>query len=132
MKNPTVLLVDDEPWFAEALRLSLEAEGFEFIIQTDMTSALQFLRSNNVSVVVTDIMMPPGRDYEHIDSAETGFHFVKLLKQEWPRLPVVCLSVVGDHRKIADLRREGVSYLRKGEVPLETAVARIKAVASIY
>ena len=124
-----VLLVDDEPGFALALRFTLEAEDLECETATDMSSALKYLENNDVTVLVTDIMMPPGADYPNVDSQETGFHLISIVKRRWPRLPVICLSVIGDHAKIEALKRLNVRFLRKGETPLETAVKIIKKVS---
>jgi CheY-like chemotaxis protein len=124
------LLIDDEPWFADALRVGLEADGFECVAFTDMSSGLRYLEQNSVSVVVTDIMMPPGQDYPNVSSLETGFHLVRIVRQRWPDLPIVCLSVIGDQRKINYLKGMNTRYLRKGETPLERAVEVIRSAAT--
>jgi CheY-like chemotaxis protein len=121
-----VLFVDDEPWFHESLRFALESKGFECHFRTDMTSALEFLKNNQVSVVVTDIMMPAGKDFPEVDSQETGFFFVKKLKTEMPEIRIICLSVIGDEAKIRSLRGLRIDYLRKGEVPLSTVIQSIE------
>lgn len=127
--NKRILLVDDEPGLAIALRYSLEAEHLDCEAVTDMSMALRYLESNSVTVLVTDIMMPPGCDFPNIDSSETGFHFISMVKRRWPGLPVICLSVIGDNAKIKSLMRQNVRFLRKGETPLETAVKVIKNAA---
>jgi DNA-binding NarL/FixJ family response regulator len=124
--NKRVLLVDDEPGFAVALHVALEAESLDCITATDMSSALRYLETNEVAVLVTDVMMPPGKDYSEIDSQEAGFHLISIVKERWPRLPVICLSVIGNHSKIRSLMRLNVRFLRKGETPLETAIKIIK------
>jgi CheY-like chemotaxis protein len=121
-----VLFVDDEPWFHESLRFALESRGFECHFTTDMTTALEFLETKTVSVVVTDIMMPAGKKFPHVDSQETGFFFIKKLKAEIPGMRIVCLSVIGDEAKIRALRGLRVEYLRKGEVPLSTVIQTIE------
>lgn len=121
----TVLFVDDEPWFHESLRYALELKGIECLTVTDMTSALQAMKTGEISVVVTDIMMPAGSSFPNIDSQETGFHLIRILVRDWPKTKVVCLSVIGDQTKIRSLRQYGIEYLRKGEVPLATAVDKI-------
>jgi CheY-like chemotaxis protein len=125
----TILFVDDEPWYHEAIRIKLESKGFECLTVTDMSAALELLATREVSVVVTDIMMPAGKNYPKIDSQETGFFLVKALRSTWGSIAIVCLSVIGDESKIRSLRRFGVSYLRKGEVPLETVVQTIERAA---
>ena len=124
-----ILLVDDEPSFAQALRVTLEAQGFECTSETDMSSALRYLAENTVAVLVTDIMMPPGADFPKVESSETGFHLVSLVRHRWPKTPIICLSVIGDQQKISSLKRQGVRYLRKGEISLERTVEIIRAVA---
>jgi DNA-binding NarL/FixJ family response regulator len=124
-----VLLVDDEPGLAIALRVVLEAENLDCEAVTDMSAALRYLEANEVAVLVTDIMMPPGEDFAHLDSSETGFHLISKVKERWPRLPVICLSVIGNHAKLKSLMRMNVRFLRKGETPLDTAVKVIKRAA---
>jgi CheY-like chemotaxis protein len=125
----TILFVDDEPWFHESLRIALEAKGFTCLSASDMTSALEILDTREVAVVVTDIMMPAGPKFPTIDSQETGFHFIKKLRAEQPKIAIVCLSVIGDEAKIRPLRSQKIDYLRKGEVPLATVVQTIERAA---
>ncbi|HXN63841.1 MAG TPA: response regulator [Candidatus Acidoferrales bacterium] len=121
--------MDDEPWFHEPLRYALEAKGYECLFVTDMSLALETLERSQVSVVVTDIMMPAGKDYPNLDSQETGFHLIQKVRANWPQTGVVCLSVIGDQSKIRPLRAYKIDYLRKGEVPLATVVQTIERAA---
>lgn len=120
-----VLFVDDEPWGHESLRYALELKGIQCLTATEMTEALKTIQENDISVVVTDIMMSPGSSYPNVDSQETGFHLVKILSKDWPRIRIICLSVIGDQNKIRYLRKYGAEYLRKGEGTLATAVEKI-------
>ncbi|HKZ40259.1 MAG TPA: response regulator [Candidatus Hodarchaeales archaeon] len=126
----TILFVDDEPIQSEGLRMILEAKGFRCVSLTNMTEALHFLETNEVSVLVSDIMMPAGDDYPEIDSSETGFHFVANVRKKFPDVAIICLSVIGDQAKIRTLKRQGVLYLRKGETPLDTAAGLIESKAT--
>jgi|SRR5882724_12458819 len=126
----TILFVDDEPFFTEPLRLLLEAKGFNCVSFTDMSSAIDFLDQNDVSVLVSDIMMPSGDAFPGIDSSETGFHFVSMVRKEFPDVRIICLSVIGDQSKIHKLKRQGALYLRKGETPLDTAASLIESKAT--
>jgi CheY-like chemotaxis protein len=95
-----------------------------------MTSAMEFLRKEQVSVLVTDIMMPSGDKFPGIDSSETGFHFVARVRNQFPNVAIICLSVIGDQSKIRKLKKDGVLYLRKGETPLQTAARLIESKAT--
>jgi DNA-binding response OmpR family regulator len=125
-----ILLVDDEPGLTQALLFSLEAAGFECLVATDVSEAMQIMKSTDVRALVTDIMMPGGQDYPEVDSSGAGFHLIKLVRSRWRNVPIVCLSVVGDQKKINSLTRQGIRYLRKGETPLSTAVEVVTAVAT--
>lgn len=105
----------------------LEARGYRCVCLTDMSTALKYLRKERVSALVSDVMMPSGEDYPDIDSSETGFHFVDFVRREFPDLGIVCLSVVGDQKKINALKRRKIQYLRKGETPLDKAAKLIES-----
>ncbi len=124
-----VLLVDDEPSANQALPFTLESRGLECITANDMSSGVAMLEENEVAVLVTDVMMPAGPRFKNIDSQEAGFALIDYAKGKWPRLPIVCLSVIGDQAKIRSLKTRGVRYLRKGETPLDTAVEVITSLA---
>ena len=53
-----VLVVDDEPSYAEALMVSLEREGFEVVALYDGPSAVVYLEANVVDLVLLDVMLP--------------------------------------------------------------------------
>jgi DNA-binding response OmpR family regulator len=126
-----VLLVDDEPSLSsDPLAFSLESRDFECLVVTDMSSAVTALEENDIAVLVTDIMMPPGKRFAKLNSAEVGFHLIEYVKKNWPKLPIICLSVIGDQVKIKRLTNQGVRYLRKGETPLSTAVDVVVAMAT--
>ena len=126
----TILFVDDEPWNTQALRLSLEARDYNCISCTNMSDAWEILQGSKVDVVVTDIMMPGGDTFPDVDSSAAGFYFVKLIREKLPRLPIICLSVIGDPEKIQSLKKQNVLYLRKGETPLENALKLIESKAT--
>jgi len=126
----SILFVDDEPSSTYALRLLMEAKGFQCECLTNMTEALEYLRKHKVSALVSDIMMPSGEAFPEIKSSEAGLHFVTMVRNEFPNIGVICLSVIGDQKKIQMLKRKGVLYLRKGETPLETAAKLIESKAT--
>jgi len=126
----TILFVDDEPVSTEPLRLLLEAKGFDCVSRTNMSEAMEFIREWEVSVLVSDIMMPSGNAFPEIDSSETGFHFVSMVRDAFPDVRIICLSVIGDQNKIEKLKKRGVLYLRKGETPLATAASLIESKAT--
>ena len=127
-KNPIALFVDDEPFLQEALFAVLEADGIKCVSTSNVSEAMKYLQENDdISLIVTDIMMPSGELYKDIDSSNAGFFFVDEVLKKYPGIPMICLSVIGDQKKINMLKRKGVLYLRKGETPLNTAIELIES-----
>jgi len=108
----------------------LEAKGFRCETMRDMSSAIHFLTTQKAAVLVSDIMMPSGDAFPGIDSSEAGYHLVRRVRRDFPDVAVICLSVIGDQKKIQQLKLQGVLYLRKGETPLNTAARLIESKAT--
>lgn len=53
-----VLIVEDEPAIADALRYSLEREGFTCRVAADGRTALRMLRDDGADLVLLDLMLP--------------------------------------------------------------------------
>jgi len=60
----TVLIVDDEANFREALAFLLKMEGYKILTAESGHSALKLLKERKVDVVVSDIRMPDGDGIE--------------------------------------------------------------------
>ena len=58
VQTAPILLVEDEPSIAEAVRYSLEAEGFRVVVAVDGRQAMQTFASSKPSLVLLDLMIP--------------------------------------------------------------------------
>lgn len=58
MANPTVLLVEDEPSFVEALQIGLSREGFNVVVARDGEEALSVFAEHNPDLILLDVMLP--------------------------------------------------------------------------
>ena len=58
MLNKKILIVDDEPHITEMLAKFFTLEGFEPVVLNDPTKALDVIKSQNIMMVITDIVMP--------------------------------------------------------------------------
>jgi two-component system response regulator RegX3 len=56
--QPHVLVVEDEPSFAEALTIGLQREGFRVTVAGDGVNALERWRADSPDVVLLDVMLP--------------------------------------------------------------------------
>ena len=105
-----VLITDDHPLFREALR-SAATEAFSEGVTVEARSleeALQQVETHgDFDLVLLDLSMPDTQ----------GFHGLLTLRNRFPKLPVVVVSGMEDHRIIA----EAMSYGAAGFVPKSTA-----------
>jgi CheY-like chemotaxis protein len=82
----TVLVVDDDAEACVMLQRMLERLGLTAVTASDGAKGLARLHEGGVDLVVTDIVMP----------VMDGFEVIRALRAEWPDLPVVAVSGVGD------------------------------------
>jgi CheY-like chemotaxis protein len=126
VSQKTILLVDDEQTFLEALEDALTFEGYRVIKARDVATALKILRSTQVDLITIDIMLSPGQELENvIKSQNAGYHLCRQVAKTYPKLPAYCLSVVNDTATIEKIRSWGIGFLRKGETPLRTVLSII-------
>jgi two-component system alkaline phosphatase synthesis response regulator PhoP len=113
-----ILLVDDEPDILEFLKYNLEQDGFEVSISTNGKNALKKI-SNNVDLIVLDIMMP------EMD----GFELYKQIKvnNDYKHIPIIFLTAKsGETDEIKGLDLGASDYIQKPISP-KKLIARIKS-----
>ena len=79
-----ILLVEDEPEFRMALRIRLEANGYEVIEAEDGVIGLDMARNQSPHLIVLDIMLPK----------MDGYKVSRLLKfdEKYRNIPIVMLT----------------------------------------
>jgi len=114
-----VLVVDDESSFAEDATEIIQRAGFEVTTATSYTKAVQALEQHTYDVVTLDIMMIIGQE-EQIDRDEadsgrrTGLVLFEQIRQRWPQLKIVVVSVLGaTSRRLRAVSDEGITVLSK-------------------
>lgn len=117
-----VLIADDHAIIRQGLRQILSGtDDLEVAGEADGgIKALQLIRENQYDVVLMDVSMP---DRNGIDS-------LKLIKKEYPKLPVLMLSMHPEEQyAIRALRAGAAGYLSKQGAPEQLVVA-IRQVAA--
>ena len=92
-----IIFIDDEPDFISPYTDAFRFSDFEVKIIDDVDTAWNLIEKNTdeVDVVILDVMMPPGRLFDDHDTKEglrTGLRFLELMKKLDERIPVVCLT----------------------------------------
>ena len=85
--KPTVLYVDDDQDFLDALRAILESNGYEMIEAKSAEEGLAVFKASQPEIVLVDLIM------EEVDSGTT---FVKEIRASGATVPIYLVSSVGD------------------------------------
>ena len=111
-----VLIVDDEPQIARALRVALSARGYDVDTVGNGETALERHASNPADVIVLDLGLPG------IDGVE-----VTRRLRGWSQVPIIVLSVRdAQYDKVAALDAGADDYLTK-PFGMDELLARIRA-----
>ncbi len=112
-----ILVIEDEPGIVDFLERGLAAQGFNVASALDGDSGLELARSEDVDLVVLDMLLP-GR---------SGLEVLEELRSIRPSLPVIVLTALNevDHR-VTGLDAGAADYLTK-PFSLAELLARIRA-----
>jgi two-component system KDP operon response regulator KdpE len=117
VKQARILVVDDEPRLLRFVRTELESDGYRITTVSDGQAALKTLESEDIDLVILDIMLP-GMD---------GFEICRRIREFSP-VPVVMLTAKGgEDDKVRGLELGADDYLTKPFGQREL-LARVKAV----
>lgn len=117
-----VLIADDHAIIRHGLKQILsDTEDLEVVAEADGgVRALQMLRAGQYDVVLMDVSMPD----------RNGIDTLKLVKKEFPKLPVLILSMHPEEQyAVRALRAGAAGYLSKQGAP-EQLVTAIRQVAA--
>lgn len=84
-----ILVVDDDRNVLDVFMQLLDMEGFEAFEAADGMQALEIARKQKPDLIVLDMMMP----------GMNGLDVLKILKKEFPPIPVIILSGVQEETK---------------------------------
>lgn len=106
IKPKTILLVDDEPLWLDAMRVILKDEGYRAITVTSGEEALVKLQKSRPDLILTDVRMP----------VMNGFDLYQKIRAnpKLSKIPVVFMSSIDDYyarRTAKELGADG--YLTK-------------------
>lgn len=106
-----ILVLDDELFYREIVRDTLEKEGHKVIAAANAREALDAIKQDPPDVALVDIVLPGSMD---------GLAVLFKIKSQYPELPVIMLSAYEDKKMILSaLRRGAFDYLTKPISPQE-------------
>jgi two-component system, NtrC family, response regulator AtoC len=103
-----VLLVDDVPGMCEALAEALTRRGWDVVWRTSAPEALEVLRTGEVDVVVTDLVL----------KGMNGLELCERIVESWPDVPGIVITAFGTvEHAIGAIRAGAYDFIIK---PFET------------
>ncbi len=120
-KGPRILIVDDDPGQRSLLNSFLSSQGFDTVTVSSGEDALRVLRTEPVSMMISDVRMP----------GLTGLETLRLARQEHAVLPVLLVTAYADIREAVGAMRDGaLNYLAK-PIDLDELLATVQQATGI-
>jgi DNA-binding response OmpR family regulator len=104
MKQPHILLVEDETHIAQGLIFNLELEGFLITHAETGAAAMEAFHRQSYDLVVLDLMLPDSH----------GIDLCRQMRKESSQLPILMLTALGEEQdRIKGLKEGADDYLTK-------------------
>jgi DNA-binding NtrC family response regulator len=118
---PRILIVDDDPGQRSLLDSFLKSQGFDTVLATSGEHALEILRAEPVSMMISDVRMP----------GLTGLETLRRARQAHAVLPVLLVTAYADIRDAVGAMRDGaLNYLAK-PIDLDELLATVQQATGI-
>jgi len=114
---PTVLVVEDEEAYADALTIGLAREGFTVLWARDGQEGVELFQKNDVDVILLDLMLPK----------MSGFDVCRNIRAT-SDVPIIVVSAKGEEIDAVVMLEMGADDYVTKPYRLRELVARIRAV----
>lgn len=116
-----VLLIEDEPNIAEAIRFILERDGWQVSTHSDGEDAMRVVREAGPDVLVLDVMLPN----------RSGFDILRELRADTSlsELPVLMLTAKGQSRDREQAEACGVNRFMTKPFSNQEVLATLRALS---
>ena len=115
-KPPRILIVDDDAGQRSLLSSFLKGQGFDIVTADSGERALETLRTNEFSMMISDVRMP----------GISGLETLKRAREQNSLLPVLLVTAYADIREAVGAMRDGaVNYLAK-PIDLDELLASVQ------
>src|SRR6266566_6297449 len=115
-KAPRILIVDDDASQRSLLDSFLGGQGFETVLASSGEQALELLRAEEVSMMISDVRMP----------GISGLETLRRARKERATLPILLVTAYADIREAVGAMRDGaVNYLSK-PIDLDELLATVQ------
>lgn len=113
-----LLIIDDEPHFANMLREAFESQGYEVFVAHDGNEGIRRCREHSPDAVITDIVMPE----------KEGLEMIAEVRRDFPDMIIVAMTGVSvgaeDYLKMA--RLQGAKLMYQKPFPIRKMVDEVR------
>ena len=114
--RPRILIVDDDPGQRSLLESFLRGQGFDPALASSGEQALEVLRTQPFSLLISDVRMP----------GISGLEMLSRVRKSYATLPVLLVTAFADIREAVGAMRDGaVNYLAK-PIDLDELLASVE------
>jgi CheY-like chemotaxis protein len=96
-----ILVVDDEPFVCDAVKMMLAFDGHDVVTASDAKEALGIFAENKFDLVITDFAMPGMK----------GDELAAAIKSRSPRQPIVMITAYAEMLQSSGRQLPGVDFL---------------------
>ncbi len=114
-----ILVVEDDLFLIRAYQIKLEKEGFEVMVATEGTAAMDYLQKDPPDMVMLDLMLP----------GISGFDVLENIRKnpKWKGVPVIVLTNLGQEQDKKRVEELGVKdYIVKANVKIADVIEKVK------
>jgi two-component system, OmpR family, alkaline phosphatase synthesis response regulator PhoP len=112
-----ILLIEDNPGFAEGLRQNLEFDGYRVTVAADVASSARAIAADPPDLIILDLMLPDGN----------GYDVLRTIRERDSVTPVLLLTALSEEaHKVRGFRLGADDYVTKPFGLLEL-LARIES-----
>ncbi|HOX96420.1 MAG TPA: response regulator [Candidatus Woesebacteria bacterium] len=119
MEKKKIMIVEDDTVLANAIKLSLENEGYELSLATDGEEAERMIKEEIPDLVLLDLLLP----------IKNGFEILKIIRQDpaTKDISVVVLTNFEQETSINEGKKLGVKdYIVKANIDIQDIPAIVK------
>jgi predicted nucleotide-binding protein len=111
-----ILWVEDDLYHIDEHIQALKDAGYEVLTASTITESKAIIKSNDLAAIITDFKFSPGDDTEWEGTREghnSGLKLARWVKDNFPQIPTIGMSAVGDQRTIQWFKTHGAGYIEK-------------------
>jgi len=121
--NLKVLLVEDDPFLSNLLKVRLQKENVDVTLARDGEEALKKIEENKPGLVLLDLILPKKSGFEILEKISTD--------PQLKDMPIIILSNLGQTSDIQRGKELGaVEYYVKAKISIDDLVGKIKTFLS--